>query len=133
MPNISTLPSIRQALLLDAAVSGAAGLVMLVGAPLAETWLGMPEALLHFAGVLLLPYAAFVALVAGTERPSRPAVRVVIGCNALWVAGSALLLVAAGLSPTALGYIFVLAQAAVVAFFAELQFAGLRRSAALPA
>jgi hypothetical protein len=34
------------------------------------------------------------------------------------------------LAPTVLGYVFVIAQATAVAVFGELQFVGLRRSAA---
>jgi hypothetical protein len=47
--------------------------------------------------------------------------------NAGWVAGSVLVLVL--FSPTALGYAFVIAQAVVVAFLAELEYYGLRRIA----
>jgi hypothetical protein len=43
------------------------------------------------------------------------------------VAGSVLVLVV--FSPTGLGYAFVIAQAVVVGFLAELEYAGLRRSA----
>jgi hypothetical protein len=40
------------------------------------------------------------------------------------------LLVSGWVAPTALGYAFVIAQAAVVAVLAELQIAGLRRTTA---
>jgi hypothetical protein len=71
---------------------------------------------------------AFVAYVGTRERLAPPAVWAVIACNALWAAGSLLLL--AWLAPTLLGYVFVVAQATAVAVFGELQFIGLRRSAA---
>ena len=59
-----------------------------------------------------------------------PAVRtawVVILGNAGWVVGSVLVLLLA--SPTAIGYAFVIAQAVVVVFLAELEYMGLRKIA----
>jgi hypothetical protein len=46
----------------------------------------------------------------------------------LWVAGSVLLLVSGRFEPNALGFAFVLGQAAAVAVFAEMQYVGLRKS-----
>jgi hypothetical protein len=54
----------------------------------------------------------------------------VIVTNALWAAASVVLLLSGWVAPTALGYAFVIAQAAVVAVFGELQYTGLRRPAA---
>lgn len=51
---------------------------------------------------------------------------VVILGNAGWVAGSVAVVVV--LSPTAIGYAFVLAQAVAVALLAELEYVGLRRA-----
>ena len=119
---------LRRALLADAAMSGAAGLLMLLGAEVLAPLLGLPPALLRTAGAALIPFVAFVAYVGTRERLASPAVWAVIVCNALWAAGSLVLL--AWLAPTLLGYVFVVAQATAVAVFGELQFIGLRRSAA---
>jgi hypothetical protein len=119
---------LRYALLADALASGATGLLMIVGAGLLEGLLGLPIALLREAGLVLVPYVAFVAWIGTRETISRPAVQAIIAMNALWVAGSVLLLVSGYVSPTVLGYAFVIAQAVVVGVFAELQFIGLRRS-----
>jgi hypothetical protein len=96
-------------------------------APLARL-LGLPETLLLWAGLALLPYAAALALLGRRERLGRGTVQAVIAGNLAWVAASLALLLWA--SPTALGYAFVLAQAAAVGGFAEAQLVGLRRSPA---
>ena len=75
---------------------------------------------------MLLPYVAFVIYWATREDASRPAVWAIIVANVLWAAASALLLVSGWVAPTALGYAFVIGQAAVVALLAELQYVGLR-------
>jgi hypothetical protein len=124
---------LRYALLADAIASGATGLLMIAGAGLLEGLLGLPTALTREAGLLLVPYVAFVAWVGTREAISRPAVQTVIALNVIWVLGSIGLLVTGYVAPTALGYAFVIGQAAVVAVFAELQFIGLRRPEAATA
>jgi hypothetical protein len=121
---------LRQVLLADAAISGLTGLLMAAGAGVAGGLFALPADLLRYAGLALLPYAAFVALVGASSRISRPAVWTVIAANGLWAAGSLLLLASGLIAPTLLGYLFVVAQAVVVAILGELQFMGLRRLAA---
>jgi hypothetical protein len=79
------------------------------------------------AGLILVPYVIVVAFVGTRERIPRRAAWTVVAANALWVGASVLLLMGPWLAPTALGLAFVLAQAAAVALFAELQVMGLRR------
>lgn len=81
------------------------------------------------AGLILLPYAAVVAFLGTRATMSRRAVWAVIAVNGIWVADSLILLASGWVSPTALGYAFVLAQALVVLLFAEAQYFGLRRNA----
>ena len=120
--------SLRQALLADALVSGATGLLLALGAGALAGFLGLPEALLRYAGLILLPYAAMVAAI-GTRSSIRPAAAwAVIAINALWALDSVILLLSGWVAPNALGYGFVIAQAAVVAMFAEIQLISLRRS-----
>lgn len=118
---------LRRALALDAGVSGAAGLLQLAAtAPLAR-WLAIEPGWLRGGGAVLLAWMLFVGWVA-TRKTIAPALAwTVIGVNLAWVAGSVLVLVEGAIAPNALGLTFVLAQAAVVAVFAELQFFGLRR------
>ena len=122
-------PGLRRALLADAVVSGASGLLMFGGAGFLAGLLQLPEALLRYAGLVLLPYGALVAWVATREKSQRPAVWAVIVANALWAIDSIVLLLSGWVAPNALGYAFVIAQAVVVAVFAEIQYSGLRRQA----
>jgi hypothetical protein len=123
---------LRRALMLDAFASGATALLVIAAAGLLEGFLGLPAALLRGAGLVLIPYVAFVVYVGTRETISRPAVWAVIAANALWAIASALLLVSGFVAPTALGYAFVIAQAVVVALLGELQYMGLRRGLRRP-
>jgi hypothetical protein len=122
---------LRRSLLADALVSAVTGLLLALGAGPLSTVLGLPEALLRWAGVSLLPFAGLVLLLARRESPPRPAVLAVAFYNALWALDSLLLLALGTVSPTLLGSAFVVAQALVVGLFALAQYAGLRRSPAL--
>src|SRR5436190_3963046 len=116
---------LRYALLADAIASGTTGALMIAGAGLLENVLGLPATLTREAGLLLVPYVAFVAFVGTREVISRPAVQTTIALNIVWTVCSIGLLLSGYVAPTALGTAFVVAQAAVVAVFAALQFVGL--------
>ena len=118
---------LRRVLTVDAATCVATGVLMILFATPLSTLLGLPAALLFYAGASLFPIAAFMAWLALRRDVSRWGAWVVILGNAGWVAGSVLVLVL--FSPTAVGYAFVIAQAVVVAFLAELEYYGLRRIA----
>ena len=120
---------LRRALLADAATSGAMGLLLLGSAGVLESLLGGPAWLLRASAAILIPFAALVTFVATRERIAAPAVWLVIGANALWIVDSVLLALSGWLPLTKLGVAFILAQAAVVLVFAELEYIGLRRSA----
>lgn len=122
------ITNLRFALLADAVASGATGLMMIAGAGLLEGLLGLPTALMRGAGLVLIPYVAFVAYVGTREVISRPAVQATIAMNVLWVAASIGLLMSGYVAPAVLGYAFVIVQAVVVGVFAELQLIGLRRT-----
>ncbi|PWJ85298.1 hypothetical protein C7441_103154 [Pseudaminobacter salicylatoxidans] len=128
--NVSVTPFLRNALLLDAVASGATALLAIVGAPLLAPLLGLPQDLLFWAGVVLVPFVAFLLITARRQAVARLALIDIIGINALWVAASLGLLVSGLVSPNALGVAFVVVQAVAVALFAELQFIGLRRATA---
>jgi hypothetical protein len=125
-----TTPSslLRKALLADALLSGITGLALaLAAAPLA-TRFGLAVGLLRGSGLILIPFAAFVARLGTQNRIQRPLVFAIVACNGLWALDSVLLLVTGWIEPTVLGEVFVLGQASVVAVLAELEFLGLRRS-----
>jgi hypothetical protein len=118
---------LRRALLLDAVASGATGLLVIAAAGLLEGLLSLPAALLRGAGLVLVPYVAFVIWAGTRETISHPAVWAIIAANVVWAAASALLLMSGWVAPTAPGYAFVIGQAVVVALLGELQYLGLRR------
>ena len=127
MSHIHPSTFLRNAILLDAAASGGTGLLLIAGAGLLDGLLGLPVALMREAGLVLVPYVAFVAWVGTRERVARGAVWAIIAANAAWTAASFALLLSGWVAPTALGYAFVIAQALVVALFGELQYTGLKR------
>lgn len=127
MRSIPSNSLLRAGLLGDAAASGAMGLLLSAAASPLASLLALPEPLLRGAGLLLLPYAGLVAWLGTRPRLPRWAVLGVIGTNLLWVLDSVLVLGLA--SPNGLGVAFVLGQAAAVAAFALLQWAGLRQGA----
>jgi hypothetical protein len=118
---------LRRVLILDAVASGATAALLVAAAALIHDTLGLPLSLLRGAGLVLLPYVAFVAFVATREPIEPAAVWVIIVSNALWASASVLLLLLGQFAPTRLGIAFVVAQAAVVALLGELQYMGVRR------
>ena len=133
MSKFHPTPFLRKALLLDAAASGATALLLIAGAGRLDGLLGLPMALMREAGLALIPFVAFVAWIGMREQAARGAVWAIIAANALWAVASVALLASGWVAPTGLGYAFVIAQAAVVALFGELQYAGLERPLATAA
>jgi hypothetical protein len=128
--SIAITPFLRNALNADAAVSGAAALLMVVGAPFLSPWLGLPTLLIAGAGLVLVPFVGFLIWLARRNSAAKLALADVVIINAAWVVASFGLLLSGWFQPTALGIAFVVAQALAVAVFAELQFIGLRRASA---
>jgi hypothetical protein len=118
---------LRSALRLDAVVTGLNGAAYLAAAPLLDDVLGLSRGLLRGVGVFLLVYAVAVWAVGSGRRISGIAVEAVIGANGLWAVGSVVAVVTGFGSPTTVGAVWLVLQAAVVAGFAALQLAGLRR------
>jgi hypothetical protein len=133
MTSIRPSSLLRRVLVVDAVSSGAMGVAMVAFAELLADQLQLPVDLLSEAGIVLLPFAAFVAFVASRSEPSRIAVWVIIALNAVWVIDSIVLMFTGWVAPNALGYLFVVAQAAAVLLFADLEYLGLKRSTAVAA
>ena len=126
----STHTLLHRALQLDALASGGMGALLAAAAgPLADL-LGLPAPLLRGAGALLLPYAAFVAVVGTRRAVPRGAAWAIVACNVAWVAASVVLVERGPGAPTRLGYAVIVAQALAVLAFAALQAVGLRGTAA---
>jgi hypothetical protein len=133
MTSIRSSSLLRRVLVVDAVSSGAMGLAMVAFAELLADLLQLPVDLISQAGIVLLPFAAFVGFVASRNEPSRFAVWAIIALNAVWVIDSIVLLFTGWVAPNALGYLFVIAQAAAVLLFADLEYMGLKRSTAVAA
>lgn len=118
---------LRLALRLDAAASGALGVLGVAAAPALADLLGPPVPVLLGVGAFLVVFAAGLLVLATRPVPPPSAVRTVVLGNAAWVVASVVATVAAWDALTALGVAVVLAQAAAVAVFADLQRRGLRR------
>jgi hypothetical protein len=93
---------------------------------------GVPAALLREAGLILLPYVAFVVYVSTRQNLARPAIWAVIVCNVLWMGASVALLVGPWIAPplpVTLSFRLRFRYWAGVdrALFAGLQFLGLQR------
>lgn len=123
-----TSPFLRRVLWIDAGLTGATALLLVVAAGLLAPPLGLPEALMRWAGAALIPFAVFVCWLAMREPAPRPIVWAVAAANALWAVDSVLVLLLGWVAPTTLGVIFVVGQAVVVAVLAELQIIGLKRT-----
>jgi hypothetical protein len=116
---------LRPALRLDAVVTGLNGAAYLAAASLLDDPLGLSPGLLRGAGAFLLVFAAAVWLV--TRRPRSWAVETVVAFNLAWAVGSVVAVLTDLFTPTTVGAAWLVLQAVVVAAFAALQLAGLRR------
>ncbi|MBX3493077.1 MAG: hypothetical protein KF899_08960 [Parvibaculum sp.] len=119
--------SARQAVLADAAASGAMAALFVAASGLVAQLTGLPAGFLFWVGIAFLPWVAALVLIGRAEPPAAGAVEAVIAGNALWVVASIAVLVLGVFDLNALGVAFVIAQAAAVAILAELQFLGVRR------
>lgn len=120
---------LKLALVADAVASGAAALLLAAGAGALGGLLALPEPLMRYAGLFLLPYAAVLGWVGLRPEIPRNGVRSIVAANIAWSVGSMALLASGAVSPSLLGSLFVIVQAAVVAAFAILQVMGLSRAA----
>jgi hypothetical protein len=118
-----------QILFVDAATCAAMGTALVVASGYLSRMTAIPASLLFWAGLGLLPLAAYMVVV-GRRWPDRPlAVRPVVAGNVAWVAGSIALL--AVIAPNALGVALILGQAAAVAALALLEHAAFRHAGQL--
>lgn len=131
MSSIETSTFLRRVLLLDAVSCAGMGLLLVTLNGTLSGLLNLPVGLLREAGIVLLPFALLLAFLSTRGRLPRAAVWAVIVGNAIWAIDSIVLLFTGWVQPNLLGYLFVAGQAAFVAVMAELEFVGLRKSAAV--
>ena len=121
-------PFLRRTLIVDAYLTGASALLLVLAAQPMSAPLGLPVTFLLGAGISLVPFTMFLIYLLRRGDIPRAAVWFVVACNALWAVDSILLLFSGWVDPTIAGEVFVAFQAVVVAVFAEMQFVALRRS-----
>lgn len=114
----------RFALIADAIASGATGLLLAVGGTFLAVLTGIPATAALPLGLFLIVFAAFVAWVGLRARTPRGPAMLIVLANALWVVGSAIVLLAGAFPLTLLGVAFIIAQAVAVAALAALQWLG---------
>ena len=123
--NVLTL---RNVLLLDAVLTGVNGLAYVAAAAALGTLLGPSTAVIVGLGVFMLGYAAAAAWL-GTRRPvSRLAVGLIADGNLIGAVASVSVVAFGWLGLTTAGTVWTLVQAALVAGFAALQLAAVRRA-----
>lgn len=126
MSPIQSNNTLQNVLLLDAATCVATGALMAFGSNFVAGLTSIPAPLLYWAGLILFPIAALMIYAGLQATPPRPIVWLIVLGNIGWVIAS--LGVFAFIAPNALGYLFILAQAAVVAVLALLEHNALQRS-----
>jgi hypothetical protein len=124
---------LRRVLQLDAAATGATGLLLLGGTNLLHGLLNLPMPLMVYAGIFCVGWAVTLGIASLRAQISRNFVWTIIIANVAWVIGSVALLLSGTVAPTWLGYAFVIAQAIAVDIFAALQYFGLPKRASAAA
>lgn len=118
-------PGLPGVLLFDAATCALMGAALLaLAAPLA-TLLGLPPGLLRWAGLLLLPCAALMAVAARQWPPATALVGLIVAGNLAWAVASIVVAFAVE-SINGLGRAFVIGQALAVLGLATLEWRGLQ-------
>ena len=126
--SLETASRLRNVLFFDGVLCAVMGAALTTLTGQVDGFLGISETFLRWSGVLLLPWAALVLLLASRKPLSRASVLVVIGGNVAWSVASVLLLITGTLSPTGAGYAFVIAQAILVLALADIQILSLRKA-----
>ncbi|MHB2265879.1 hypothetical protein [Aliihoeflea sp. PC F10.4] len=123
---IENTPFLRTTLRSDAAMGVAAAVPTIFAAGFLSSLLDLPQGLIFWAGVALLPIAAFLIVMA--RKPVIPAgwLREIVFINGAWVVASFAILLSGVVEPNLFGIVFMVAQALAVAAFAVLQFGALR-------
>jgi hypothetical protein len=126
---MSKMFSLNGLLAIDAITCAAMGALLMVAAGPVAALTALPASFLFWAGAVLLPIAAFMALSARLRPVPAAAAGLVVLGNIGWVIASLLLPALGFVTPNALGWIFLAAQAAVVAVLATLEAQAMQRPA----
>lgn len=112
---------LQSLLAIDAVTCAAIGVLLLAAAAPIAALTRLPAPLLAGAGAALLPIAAFMAVTSRARAVPRWAARLVVLGNWAWVLASVALPATGLVRPNALGWIFLIGQATVVALLAKLE------------
>ncbi|SDX17898.1 hypothetical protein [Lysobacter enzymogenes] len=118
---------LRRVVQADLAVSAAAGALQLAAAEPLARLTAIDAGFLRGSGLVLMAWVAFLGWTLSRRTIAAPLAWTLIAVNLAWVAASVLVWLEGAIAPNTLGTVYVLAQAAVVAVFADLQYFGLRR------
>ena len=122
---------LRSALWFDALSVAGLGALLALLADLLEPWLGLDAGFLRtVGGLILLPFAAFLAWAASRVPIPHAAVRWIVALNALYVLASFAILGFGWVQPSALGRAFVILQALIGGAVAVVEWMALRREPA---
>lgn len=126
----SVAPSslLKTALLIDAAVTGAMGVLQLLATQWLASLTSLPNALLFETGLFFVVYAALLLVLARRERVRSSLIMCIVIGNAGFAVACAALLLSSAVAPSGVGKLFVLLQLDAVLVFAVLQWRGLARS-----
>ncbi|UOA15876.1 hypothetical protein [Sulfitobacter dubius] len=116
---------LKKTLALDAATCVGMGLLLVLASGSVSGITQIPAPLLFWAGLILLPVACFMMWSTTTAGPPVRAVFVIVAGNFLWVLVRLVLPMTGTIAPNTPGWVFLLAQAAVVALFAVLEWSAL--------
>ena len=125
--SVRITPFLRAVFTADALFSAVAAVAFLLGSGFIAGLTGIPQPLLFWAGVILVPYAALLVIVGRRETAPRLVMIDIVAINLLWAAASLGLLATGAISPNALGIAFDIIQATAVAGFGALYAAGMRQ------
>ena len=120
---------LRQGLLSNATTNAGFAIFLVIASGLLTRSFGLPFGLLLGAGLVLGAFAVLLAVLSLRPATPGPVLCAVIGFNLLWAADSLALVSGGFVQPTRAGTVFILAQAAVAAMYAGLQWRGLKQSA----
>ena len=120
-------------LLVDGLATGATASLLIAGADVLSPLLQLPAGLLRGAGMICVPFVAWVLLLSRRSEVPRGAITGVVAINFAWVAASAWVAFGPTWQPNSFGIVFAMAQALVVLAFAELGLMGLRATRPAPA
>jgi hypothetical protein len=127
VPGTNEPRRLHRILLVDGLVSGTMGVLLVAAAqPLAD-WFGLSGPFVRWTGLLLVPFALSVLFLATRSSPPQNGVWALIALNVGWVVASAVVLLSGWINPSGTGVAFIIAQAILVALFAEQQYVRLRQ------